>query len=380
VGDETGGHTAVHPELGTLDDFRRLLQAAKKSGFEIALDFTSNCSPDHPWVREHPDWFFYNPDGTIQYAENPPKKYQDVYPLNFCPPDRQAMWEAIKEIFLFWAANGVETFRVDNPHTKPDDFWEWLIREVKAIYPRTIFLAEAFTDYDHLEELARRGFSQSYSYFTWRTGKNELIEYFLKLTDSYLKEFLRVNCFVNTPDILSEILQKGGKPAFLLRIALAATICPLYGMYSGYELLENEPLVAGKESYLDSEKYQIKVRDWNKPGNIKSYIARLNRIRQENPALQYYDNLRFYNSTDDSILFYGKVSPDGTNRVLVAINLDPFATHTSRITVPVERLGISSDAQYPLRELIRGRRLTWRGREQYVTLDPKKNPAAIWRI
>ncbi len=380
VGDETGGHTAVHSDLGTLEDFRRFVRSAKRAGFEVALDFTSNCSPDHPWVREHPGWFFYNPDGTIRYAENPPKKYQDVCPLNFYPEDREAMWEAVREIFLFWAANGVGTFRVDNPHTKPDEFWEWLIREVKGVYPETVFLAEAFTDYDHLEELARRGFSQSYSYFTWRTGKNELIEYFLKLTGTYLKEFLRVNCFVNTPDILSEILQQGGKPAFMLRVALAATICPLYGMYSGYELLENEPLVPGKESYLDSEKYQIRVRDWNRPGNIKSYIAKLNRIRERNPALQYYDNLRFFSSTDDAILFYGKVSPDGKNRILTAVNLDPFSAHTGRITVPVELFGFSSDQKYPVRELIGGKRTTWRGREQYVTLDPKKNPAAIWRI
>lgn len=380
VGDETGGHTAVHPELGTLADFRRFVEKAKGSGFEIALDFTSNCSPDHPWVKEHPGWFFYNPDGTIRYAENPPKKYQDVCPLNFFPEDRDLMWEEVKKIFLFWAANGVGTFRVDNPHTKPDEFWEWLIREVKGVYPETVFLAEAFTDYDRLENLARAGFSQSYSYFTWRNTKNELIEYFLKLTGSYLKEFLRVNCFVNTPDILSEILQKGGKPAFRLRLALAATISPLYGMYSGYELLENEPLVPGKESYLNSEKYQIKVRNWNGPGNIKSYIAKLNRIREENPALHYYDNLRFFNSTDDWILFYGKVSPDGKNRILAAINLDPFSAHKGRITVPVELFGISSGGKYPVRELITGEQMVWRGREQYVTLDPEKNPAAIWRI
>ncbi|MDP8235197.1 MAG: DUF3416 domain-containing protein [Candidatus Erginobacter occultus] len=380
VGDATGGHTAVHPDLGTLEDFRRFARTARKAGFEVALDFTSNCSPDHPWVKEHPSWFFHNPDGTIRYAENPPKKYQDVCPLNFYPADREEMWEAVKDIFLFWAANGVGTFRVDNPHTKPDEFWEWLIREVKSIYPETIFLAEAFTDYDHLEELARCGFSQSYSYFTWRTGKNELIEYFFKLTGSYLKEFLRVNCFVNTPDILSEILQQGGKPAFMLRIALAAAICPLYGMYSGYELLENEPLVPGKESYHDSEKYQVKVRNWNRAGNIKGYIAKLNRIRKANPALQYYDNLRFFNSTDEAILFFGKVSPDGKNRILAAVNLDPFAAHTGRVTVPLELLGISSGEKYPVRELITGKRSTWRGREQYVTLDPKKNPAAIWRI
>jgi len=380
VGGEAGGHTAVHPELGTLAEFRGFVKKAKRAGFEIALDFTSNCSPDHPWIKEHPGWFFYNPDGTIRYAENPPKKYQDVCPLNFYPEDREAMWEEVKNIFLFWVENGVGTFRVDNPHTKPDEFWEWLIREVKKIHPETVFLAEAFTDYDRLESLARAGFSQSYSYFTWRNTKNELIEYFLKLTGTYLKEFLRVNCFVNTPDILSEILQKGGKPAFQLRIALAAAISPLYGMYSGYELLENEPLVPGKESYLDSEKYQIKVRDWNRPGNIKGYITRLNRIRKENPALQYYDNLRFFSSTDDWILFFGKVSPDGNNRILTAVNLDPFAPHRGRITVPVELFGISSDEEYPVRELISGKRTAWRGREQYVTLDPAKNPAAIWRI
>lgn len=380
VGDKTGGHTAIHPQLGTLADFHRFVRAARRAGFEIALDFTSNCSPDHPWTREHPGWFFYNSDGTIRSAENPPKKYEDVCPLNFFPEDREAMWEEVKKIFLFWAENGVGTFRVDNPHTKPVEFWEWLIREVKGVYPKTVFLAEAFTDYDKLEELARRGFSQSYSYFTWRTGKNELIEYFLKLTGTYLKEFLRVNCFVNTPDILSEILQKGGEPAFKLRIALAATICPLYGMYSGYELLENEPLVPGQESYLDSDKYQIKVRNWNKPGNIKAYIAKLNRIRAENPALQDYDNLHFFSSTDDAILFYGKISRDGKNRILTAVNLDPFAAHTGRITVPVELFGISSGERYPVRELLAGQRTLWQGREQYVTLDPKKNPAAVWRI
>ncbi len=380
VGSAAGGHTAVHPQLGTLNDFRRFVKAADRAGFGIALDFTSNCSPDHPWITEHPNWFFHNPDGTIRYAENPPKKYEDVCPLNFDPEDRELMWEEIKKIFIFWIENGVKSFRVDNPHTKPTGFWEWLIREVKEVYPETVFLAEAFTDYDKLEELALAGFSQSYSYFTWRTTKNELIEYFTKLTQTYLKEFLRVNCFVNTPDILPEILQKGGKPAFKMRIALASTISSVYGMYSGYELLEHEPLVPGKESYLNSEKYEIRVRDWNKPGNIKGYIGKLNRIRVQNPALHYYGNLRFFSSTDDAILFYGKVSPDGSNRILVAVNLDPFHAHTGRITVPVEQFGISSDEKYRVRELISGKRMTWKGREQYITLDPEVEPAAIMRI
>lgn len=380
VGNKYGGHTSVHPELGTLEDFEHFVAAAEKRGMEIALDFTSNCSPDHPWVKEHPDWFFYNPDGSIRHAENPPKKYEDVCPLNFNPPARQKMWEAVRDIFFFWIDKGVEAFRVDNPHTKPTEFWEWLIRTVKERHPETVFLSESFTDYDKLEELAIAGFSQSYSYFTWRNGKNELIEYFLKLTGSYLKEFLRVNLFVNTPDILSEILQTGGRPAFKMRFALAATLSPLIGMYSGYELIENEPLVPGKESYRDSEKYQIKVRDWNKPGNIKGYIARLNRIRKENPALQYYANLMILNSTNDNILFYGKISPDGSNRILTAVNLDPFSSHTGRVTVPVEKLGISSDEKYTARNLITGRKYKWRGREQYLTLDPEKEPAAIFRI
>ncbi|MEA2034150.1 MAG: maltotransferase domain-containing protein, partial [Euryarchaeota archaeon] len=380
VGNKFGGHKAINPELGTISDFRRFVRAAEKKGMEIALDFTSNCSPDHPWIREHPEWFFHNPDGSIRYAENPPKKYEDVCPLDFTIQDYRPLWEAVKDIFIFWIKNGVFTFRVDNPHTKPDEFWEWLIREIKRDYPAAVFLAEAFTDYDQLEGLARAGFSQSYSYFTWRNSKNELIEYFSKLTGSYLKEFLRVNLFTNTPDILSPILQEGGRPAFKMRVALAATLSSLYGIYNGYELLENEALPAGSENYKDSEKYQYKTRDWNKPGNIKDYIGRLNRIREENPALHYYDNLKFYNSTDDGILFYGKTSPDRRNIILVAINLDPFGSHTARITVPVESFGISSDEEYSVRELITDRQMTWRGREQVITLSPEEEPAAIFRL
>ncbi len=379
VGDATGGHTAVHPELGTIQDFRRLVRAAEGLGMEVAIDFTSNCSPDHPWIREHPDWFFHNPDGSIRYAENPPKKYEDVCPLNFFPKDQEAMWKAVRFFFDFWIEQGVKAFRIDNPHTKPTEFWEWLIRGIKESHPEIVFLSEAFTNYDKLEELARAGFSQSYSYFTWRNGKNELIEYFTKLTRSYLKDFLRANLFTNTPDILPPIIQKGGEPAFRLRIALAATLSSAFGMYSGYELLENEAL-PGREEYKDSEKYEIKVRDWNRPGNIKDYIARLNRIRNENRALQFYDNLRFHNSTDDNILFYSKSSPDRANHVLVAVNLDPFAAHAGRVTVPVEAFGLASDESYPLRELITGKTWTWKGRENTVHLDPRENPAVILRL
>jgi len=379
VGNESGGHKAVNPELGTLEDFRRFVSAVEKQGMEVALDFTSNCSPDHPWINEHPDWFYHNPDGSIRYAENPPKKYEDVCPLNLMPPDREKQWEEIKSIFVFWIENGVNSFRIDNPHTKPTEFWERLIEEIKKDHPDTVFLAEAFTDYDKLEELARIGFSQSYSYFTWRNEKNELIEYFTKLTQSYLKEFLRVNLFTNTPDILPFIIQRGGKPAFKMRIVLAATLSSAYGMYNGYELLENEAL-PGREEYLDSEKYQYKVRDWNKRPNIKAYIARLNRIRRENPALHYYGNLRFYNSTNEHILFYGKVSPDRDNIILVAVNLDPFHSHEGRVTVPVEKFGISSGEKYRVHDLISARVRTWKGRENRITLDPGKEPAAILRI
>jgi starch synthase (maltosyl-transferring) len=378
VGNECGGHKAINPELGTLDDFKRFVRACRERGMEVALDFTTNCSPDHPWIKKHPNWFFRNPDGSIKYAENPPKKYEDVCPLNLMPGDREELWNEIKGILTFWLDQGVTAFRIDNPHTKPQEFWEWIIREVTKDYPGTVFLSEAFTDYDKLESLSRLGFSQSYTYFTWRNAKNELIEYLLKLTNSYLKEFLRPNFFVNTPDIHPPILFTGGRPAFKMRIALAATSSSLYGMYNGYEVLENDKL-PDKDELRNSEKYEYKVRNWDAPGNIKGYIARLNHIRRENPALHYTDNLRIYNSTCDSVLFYGKTSPDGRNTIFVAINLDPFRPATSRITVPVEEFGISSDEEYEVRELITDSLHTWRGRENYITLDPNVEPAAIFR-
>lgn len=379
VGNEHGGHKAVNPELGTLYDFRKFVRACRKMDMDVALDITTNCSPDHPWITEHPNWFFHNPDGSIKYAENPPKKYEDVCPLNLLPEDREEQWNEIKSVLTFWLDQGVAAFRIDNPHTKPWDFWEWIIREVTREYPGTVFLAEAFTEYDKMESLSMLGFSQSYTYFTWRDTKNELIEYLLKFTNSYLKEFLRPNFFVNTPDIHPPFLVHGGRPAFKLRLALAATSSSLYGMYNGYELLENDNLPY-KDELKDSEKYEHKVHDWDAPGNIKDYIARLNRIRRENTSLQYTDNLRLYSSTADTVLFYGKTSPDGKNTVLTAINLDPLNTAASRITVPVEDFGISSDEEYEVRELITDTVHTWRGREQYITLDPAVEPAAIFRL
>ncbi len=338
IGDETGGHTAIHPELGTLDDFRKFVKKADKMGIRIAMDMALTCSYDHPWLKEHPDWFFHNPDGTIKYAENPPKKYEDTVFLNFYPPDREKMWDELKNIFSFWIKQGVTIFRIDNPHTKPDDFWHWVIPELKKECPDLFFLSEAFTYYERLELLAKLGFSQSYNYFTWRNTKNEMIEYMDRLTSSYVKDFLRMNFFANTPDILPEILQKGGRPAFKMRLALAATLSPAYGIASNYELCENGAN-PGAETYINSEKYELKVWDWDRPGNIKDYISVVNRIRHENQALHYFDNIQFCPSTNEHILAFVKTDPSGENILLTTVNFNLSGTQTSRITVPVENWG-----------------------------------------
>jgi starch synthase (maltosyl-transferring) len=379
IGNEFGGHKSVHPDLGTIEDFRSLVKKANDMGIEIALDIAFQCSPDHPYVKQHPEWFYHEPDGTIKCAENPPKKYEDVYPLNFYPQNKNEMWEEMKSIIEFWISQGVKIFRVDNPHTKPTEFWQWLIFEIKKKYPETIFLSEAFTYYEKLEELAKVGFTQSYSYFTWRNTKNELIEYFLKLTQSYLNQFLRVNLFVNTPDILPFILQTGGRPAFMSRIALATTLSSVYGMYNGYELCENRA-IPGKEEYLNSEKYEYKVWDWNRSGNIKDYITKLNKIRKENLALHYYKNLQFCNSTNDNVICYTKISPDKSNIIVVVVNLDPHNVHDSRITLPLEQYVIPSYTEFLVEELITERQFVWRGMENYVRLNPHTTPAYIFRI
>ena len=379
IGGEAGGHKAVEPALGTLDDFRQLVEAARSAGLEIALDYALQCSPDHPYVREHPEWFHHRPDGSIKHAENPPKKYQDIYPLDFYCRDREALWEELRSIVLFWIGQGVRTFRVDNPHTKPLPFWSWLIREVQTLHPDTVFLAEAFTRPKLMQALARVGFTQSYTYFTWRNFKSELTEYFDLLTHGEAAEYFRGNLFTNTPDILPPILQDGGRPAFMLRLALAATLSPLYGIYSGYELCENAP-IPGTEEYLDSEKYEIKVRDWHAPGNIRDYIARINRIRRENPALLEYRNLEFHESDDDHVLFYGKRSADGANTVWVAVNLDPFETHEARLSLPMGALGLAADGWLQVRELISDQRQLWRGPVHTIRLDPHQQPAAIVRV
>jgi starch synthase (maltosyl-transferring) len=379
IGGEAGGHKAVEPSLGTLEDFDWLQKEVRKRGMEIALDFAINCSPDHPYVKEHPEWFYKRPDGTIKYAENPPKKYEDIYPINFRCENWRELWAEMKSIVLFWAEHGVRIFRVDNPHTKPVAFWEYLIEGVREKYPDAIFLAEAFTRPKMMKALARAGFNQSYTYFTWRNSKQELIDYFTELTQTEMSEYFRPNLWPNTPDILPYALQEGGRPAFMIRVLMAATLSPLYGIYSGYELCENEAL-PGREEYLDSEKYQFKERDWDAPGNIKDWIARLNQIRKQNRALQMYTNLRFYPADNDAILFYGKMTPARDNIILVVVNLDPFRKQNSFIRVPVEEFGQIPTDEYQVHDLLNDARYIWRGRQNYVELDPEIQPAHIFLV
>jgi starch synthase (maltosyl-transferring) len=378
IGDETGGHKAVHPELGTLEDFDRFVAAARDLDMEVALDFAIQCSPDHPYVREHPEWFYRRPDGSIRYAENPPKKYQDIYPLNFYCEDREALWEELRSIVLFWIGHGVRTFRVDNPHTKPFPFWEWLIRTVKEQYPDTIFLAEAFTRPKVMKYLAKAGFSQSYTYFTWRNTPAELRDYLTELTQSDMREYFRGNLFANTPDILHEVLQRGGKPAFQMRLVLAATLSSVYGIYSGFELLESTPLHAGSEEYLNSEKYEYKVWDWDRPGNIKDYIGRVNAIRRENPALHYYKNLRFQGCDNGNVLAYAKEHQG--NVILVAANMDPYHPQEAGVMMPLDYVGVEDGQAFRAEDLLSGRTETWASLWRHVRLDPAFNPCSIWRL
>ena len=379
IGSEHGGHTAIEPAIGTLDDFDRFAQAARARGLELALDFAIQCSPDHPWVHEHPDWFYRRPDGTIRFAENPPKKYEDIFPLNFDTADWVHLWEALREVVRFWVARGVRIFRVDNPHTKPVGFWTWLIDSIQVEHPDVIFLAEAFTRPPMMRALAARGFSQSYTYFTWRTTKQEIVEYLTELTRSEMTMAFRPNFFTNTPDILPPILQRGGRPAFKSRLALAGTLSPSYGIYSGFELCENAA-IEGREEYLDSEKYEIKVRDWDAPGNIKDYVTRVNRARRENRALQQLPNLRFLDIDHDQLIAYVKWTDDGSNRVIVVVNLDPFAAHEGTLHVPADAIGVADGQPFAVRDVLADRRYVW-GHRNYVRLDPVAGePAHIFRI
>ncbi|MBE2181263.1 MAG: alpha-1,4-glucan--maltose-1-phosphate maltosyltransferase [Chthoniobacterales bacterium] len=374
-----GGHRDVAPELGTLEDFEWLVGEAAKRGMEVALDFALNCSPDHPYVADHPEWFFHRPDGSIKYAENPPKKYEDVYPLDYHNADWRALWEELKDLILWWAERGVRTFRVDNPHTKPVSFWEWLIAETRRKFPDLVFLSEAFTRPKMMRVLAKIGFTQSYTYFTWRNTKSELTEYFTELTTHESAEYMRPNLFANTPDILPFFLQQGGRPAFMIRAVLAATLSPVYGIYSGFELCENAAL-PGREEYLDSEKYQLKPRDWNAPGNIKGLVTALNRIRRENRALQELANLTFLPAESDQILFYAKATPALDNILLVAVILDPWHAQSAWVEVPLEQLGLAEDETFQVHDLLTDERFLWRGRRNFVMLDPHGRPAHVFRV
>ena len=378
IGGVEGGHDAVHPDLGTLADFDRFVARARALGLEVALDFAIQCSPDHPWVREHPEWFFHRPDGSIKYAENPPKKYQDVYPVNFYGDDPRPLWQEMKRIVEFWIGHGVLTFRVDNPHTKPVKFWEWLIREVQAAHPEVVFLAEAFTRPKMMKVLAKAGFTQSYTYFTWRNERQELQEYLTEITTPPVAEYFRGHLWPNTPDILHATLQQGGPPAFKLRLVLAATLSSLYGIYSGYELCENEPFAPGSEEYLYSEKYEPKTRDWNAPGNITGLITAVNRARRQHRALQLYRNLAFHGADDPQILWYSKRTPTADDVVFVAASLDTAAVRGGLVDVPIHELGIAPDQPYGMHEVLSGTTYEWRGPRGYVRLDPARDPAQIF--
>jgi starch synthase (maltosyl-transferring) len=379
IGAAEGGHDALHPELGTFADFERLVEEARVHGLEIALDFAIQCSPDHPWIKQHPEWFDWRPDGTIKFAENPPKKYEDIVNVHFYRDAFPGIWHALRDVVLFWSERGVRAFRVDNPHTKPFPFWEWLIREVHDRFPDVIFLSEAFTRPKPMMRLAKLGYTQSYTYFTWRNTKHELTEYLLELTRSEAREYFRPNFFVNTPDINPYYLQTSGRAGFQVRLILAATLVCNYGVYSGYELCEGRP-IPGKEEYLDSEKYEIKAWDWDRPGHIRDDIRLINRLRREHPALQQFTNLNFYNAWNDHILYYGKFTADKQDFVLAAVNLDPHNPQGCHFEVPLWEFGLADDASIDVEDLVSGSRFTWTGKIQHMLLEPKARPYAIWRL
>ncbi|WKZ22948.1 MAG: alpha-1,4-glucan--maltose-1-phosphate maltosyltransferase [Candidatus Brocadiaceae baterium WH-1] len=380
IGSEEGGHTSVHPQLGTLEDFESLVTKARDHGIEIALDLAFQCSPDHPYVKEHPEWFQWRPDGSVQYAENPPKKYEDVLPLNFETEHWFQLWEELKGVVIFWIEKGVRIFRVDNPHTKPFPFWEWLITEIKKTYPDTIFLSEAFTRPKVMYYLAKLGFTQSYTYFTWRNTKKEIMAYLTELTGTEVREYFRPIFWPNTPDILPEHLQYGGTPAFKMRLVLAATLSSSYGIFGpAFELCVGGA-IPGKEEYLDSEKYEIKYWHWDKPGNLKDFIARINRIRKENPALQTTGNLEFSEIDNDYLLAYRKTTEDLSNILFIVVNLDPYHVQSGFVKVPVEKLGIDKGQPYLAHDLLSDDKYIWQGEDNYVELNPSVLPAHIFRI
>ena len=381
IGGDGGGHKAIHPTLGTLADFRSLQRKAAELGLELALDLAFQCSPDNPWVQQHPDWFSWRPDGTVQCAENPPKVYPDIYPLDFESESWLRLWEELRGVVQFWIEEGIRIFRVDNPHTKPFRFWEWLIGEIKLQHPEVIFLSEAFTRPKVMQRLAKLGFTQSYTYFTWRNTKDELMRYVGELTQGEVAQYLRASLWPNTPDILPEYLQTGGRPAFVIRLVLAATLGASYGIYGpAFELCENRALEPGSEEYLDSEKYQIRCWDLDRPDSLVPLISRVNRIRREHPALQSDRSLRFHHIDNDQLICYSKLSADHGDLILVVVNLDPHNAQSGWLELEPERLGMTPDRPLQVHELLGDSHHLWHGARQYLMLSPQLSPAFIFHV
>ena len=379
IGSSEGGHKDVHPELGTLKDFDEFVAQAGRLGLEVCLDFAIQCSPDHPWVTDHPEWFKHRPDGSIQYAENPPKKYQDIYPIDFSTSDREGLWTELKSVLDHWISHGVKIFRVDNPHTKSFAFWEWAIETIHEEHPEVVFLAEAFTRPKVMQTLAKLGFTQSYTYFTWRNEKWELEEYLTELTRTDMADYFRPNFFANTPDILHEYLQTGGPPAFKIRLILAALLSPSYGIYSGYELFENVPFKEGSEEYLYSEKYELKPRDFSTKDSLVPYITRVNEIRQKHPALSQLTNLTFHEIDKEYLLAFSKSAP-GHDAILVIVNLNPFHFEEGTTNLDLSALGLSEGQAFEVHDLITDTTYVWSGAHNYVRLDPLAEPAHVFRV
>jgi starch synthase (maltosyl-transferring) len=381
IGSSEGGHKAIDPQLGTLEDFKNFVSRAKQLGLEVALDLAYQCAPDHPYVKEHKEWFRLRPDGSVQYAENPPKKYQDIFPIDFETGDAQALWEELRSVVLYWIEQGVRIFRVDNPHTKPFDFWDWLINDIKARYPDVLFLAEAFTRPKLMYELAKLGFTESYTYFAWRNQKQEIAEYFKELTQTEVRQYFRPNLWPNTPDILTEYFQKGGRPAFMSRLVLAATLGANYGIYGpAFELGENLAVAPGSEEYLDSEKYQIRTPDLDNPDSLAKLIAQVNRIRRENLALHSDWSLRFHPSDNDQVIVYSKMTDDLLNIIVVVVNLDPDRTQASWVDLPLDAFHLDPRQPYQVHDLLTDTPYVWRGPRNWVQLDPQRLPAHIFCI
>jgi starch synthase (maltosyl-transferring) len=374
IGSAAGGHTAVDPGLGTLDDFRAFREAAERLGLEVALDLAWQCSPDHPWVRQHPDWFRHRPDGSIKYAENPPKKYQDIYPIDFASNDWQALWHELLAVTRFWVDRGVRIFRVDNPHTKSFGFWEWMIDQVHQTDPDVIFLSEAFTRPKTMHYLAKAGFTQSYTYFTWRNTRDELASYFTELTATPAREYLRPNLFTNTPDILHAYLQTGGRAAFAARLLLAATLGASYGIYSGFELAEGRA-VPGTEEYADSEKYQFRKWEWGRAGHIEGLVARVNAIRRQQRALQFDWPLRFHDTDNPQLIAYSKTTPEGADRLLMVVNLDPHHVQHGHVDA-----SFAEAPAFTAVDLLDDTVYTWRKGWNYVRLEPGVKQGHILKV